>query len=169
MVKEEYSKQDLWDMGLENTTVLLNELVKEIKNLKECRDSHMLDMLRFMPLNCSSPPVIGVPYDNFYYRTSGQLKDYLKDNGFLIDDVSRSNVGDSKYYHVEINLSDDEWKYEKTSDLQIRKLLKIKNIGLVDFHEQDGMIHEVILIDEKELNDKYLKCGNLIFDDCKIV
>ena len=102
-------------------------------------------------------------YDNIYHRTSRQLEIYLKDNGFLVDTVSRSNIGDKSYYNVEFNLTDDEWVYEKTNDLQIGELLGIKNVGLVDFYKRDGKIHEVILIDEGELNDKYLVDGNLNF------
>ena len=103
-------------------------------------------------------------YDNIYHRTSRQLEVYLKDNGFLVDNVSRSNIGDKSYYNVEFNLTDDEWVYEKTNDLQIAELLDIKNVGLVDFYKRDGKIHEVILIDESELNDKYLIDGNLKFN-----
>ena len=103
--------------------------------------------------------------DNIYHRTSKQLEKHLKDNGFLVDTVSRSSVGDLSFYDVKINLSDDEWEYEKTNDLEMRKLLGIRNVGLVDFHKQDGMVHEVILVSVKELNDKYLKDGNLVFNN----
>lgn len=101
--------------------------------------------------------------ENFYYRTSRQLKEHLLKCDFLVSSVSRSSVGDVYYYHVEINLSDDEWEYEKTNDLLMGKVLGINGVGLVDFHEENGKIHEVILIDEKELNDKYLVDGNLVF------
>lgn len=57
----------------------------------------------------------------------------------------------------------DEWEYEKTNGLRMSKLLGIRNVGLVDFHKQGGMVHEVILVSEQELNDKYLKNGNLVF------
>ena len=103
--------------------------------------------------------------DNIYHRTSKQLENHLKDNGFLVDTVSRSSVGDLSFYNVKFNLSDNEWEYEKTNDLEMRKLLGIRDVGLVDFHQQDGMIHEVILVSVKELNDKYLKDGNLIFNN----
>lgn len=46
----------------------------------------------------------------------------------------------------------------------MRKLLGIRNVGLVDFHKKDGMIHEIILVSVKELDDKYLKDGNLVFN-----
>ena len=93
------------------------------------------------------------------------MENHLKDNGFLVDTVSRSSVGDLSFYHVEFNLSYDEWEYEKTNDYQMKKLLKIRNVGLVDYHKQDGMVLEVILVSEKELNDKYLKDGNLVFNN----
>ena len=101
--------------------------------------------------------------ENIYYRTCRQLKEHLLECGFIVSSVSRSNVGDVHYYHVEINLSDDEWEYEKTNDLLMGKALGINGVGLVDFHEVNGKIHEVILIDEKELNEKYLVDGNLVF------
>lgn len=82
----------------------------------------------------------------------------------MVDTVFRSSVGGLSFYHVEFNLSDDEWEYEKTSYSKIRKLLGIKNVGLVDFYEQGGIVHEVILVSEQELNDKYLKDGNLVFN-----
>ena len=81
----------------------------------------------------------------------------------MVDTVSRSNVGDLSFYHVVFNLSDDEWEDEKTNDFKIRELLGIRNVGLVDFYQQDKMVHEVILVSEQELNDKYLKDGNLVF------
>ena len=45
------------------------------------------------------------------------------------------------------------------------ELLGIRNVGLVDFHKQGGMVHEVILVSVKELNDKFLKDGNLVFNN----
>ena len=161
MIEKEYTNQDIWTMGAENTANLLNKLTKENQKLKNDKNEHLLDLI-YARLFINPRP-IGLPYDNIYHRTSKQLEDHLKDNGFLVDTVSRSSVGDLSFYHVEFNLSDDEWEYEKTNDLQMKRLLGIRNIGLVDFHKQDGMIHEVILVSVKELNDKYLKDGNLVF------
>ena len=65
---------------------------------------------------------------------------------------------------MEINLKEDDWSYEKTNDLHIAKTLDIDDVGLVDFFEHEGYFHEIILIDERKLNDKYLKNGNLVFE-----
>ena len=162
MTEKKYTNQDIWNMGAENTANLLNKLTKENQKLKNDKNQHLMDLIYYTPIAITSTS-IGSLYDNFYLRTSKQLENYLKDNGFLVDTVSRSSVGDLSFYHVEFNLSDDEWDYKKTNDLQMRKLLGIRNVGLVDFHKQDGMIHEVTLVSEKELNDKYLKDGNLVF------
>jgi len=163
MTEKKYTNQDIWNMGAENTANLLNKLTKENQKLKDDKNQHLLDLLCYTP-TLIAPTPIGIPYDNIYHRTSRQLEKHLKDNGFPVDTVSRSSVGDLSFYHVEFNLSDDEWDYEKTNDLLMRKLLGIRNVGLVDFHKQGGMIHEVILVSVKELNDKYLKDGNLVFD-----
>lgn len=164
MTEKGYTNQDIWNMGAENTAKLLNKLTKENQKLKDNTNRQLLDFLWYTPTFI--PPIpIGLPYDNIYHRTSKQLENHLKDNGFLVDTVSRSSVGDLSFYHVEFNLSDDEWDYEKTNDLLIRKLLGIRNVGLVDFHKQGGMVHEVILVSVKELNDKYLKDGNLVFNN----
>ena len=162
MTEKKYTNQDIWTMGAENTANLLNKLTKENQKLKDEKYQHLLDLLYCNPILFSTP-AIGLPYDNIYHRTSKQLENHLKDNGFLVDTVSRSSVGDLSFYHVEFNLSDDEWEYEKTNDLRMSKLLGIRNVGLVDFHKQGGMVHEAILISEQELNNKYLKNGNLVF------
>ena len=164
MTKKEYTKQDIWNMGAENTANLLNKLTKENQKLKDDKNQHLLNLPYYTP-SFITPTPIRLPYDNVYYRPSRQLENHLKTNGFLVDAVSRSSVGDLSFYNVEFNLSDDEWEYEKTNHNRIRKLLGIKNVGLVDFHNQGGMVHKVILIDEDELNDKYLKDGNLIFEE----
>ena len=163
MTEKKYTNQDIWNMGAENTAKLLNKLTKENQKLKDNKNQHLLDLL--ITPTFITPTPIGLPYDNIYHRTSKQLENHLKDNGFLVDTVSRSSVGDLSFYHVEFNLSYDEWEYEKTNDYQMKKLLKIRNVGLVDYHKQDGMVHEVILVSEKELNDKYLKDGNLVFNN----
>lgn len=104
-------------------------------------------------------------FDNIYHRTCRQLKKHLDDGGFPVDKLSRSSVGNKTYYNLEFNLKKDEWDFIKTNDLKIASFLGIEGVGLVDFHIQnDGVIHEVLLINEKELNDKYLKDGNLVFE-----
>ena len=160
MTEKEYTNQDIWNMGAENTANLLNKLTKENQKLKNDKNQQLLDLIYHTSTLITPTPR---RYDNIYHRTSKQLENHLKDNGFLVDNVSRSSVGDLSFYHIEFNLSDDEWDYKKTNDLQMRKLLGIRNVGLVDFHKQDGMIHEVILVSVKELDDKYLKDGNLVF------
>ena len=162
MIEKEYTNQDIWTMGAENTANLLNKLTKENHKLKDDKNQHLLDLLCCNPI-FSFSRAIGLPHDNIYHRTSKQLENHLKDNGFLVDSVSKSSVGDLSFYHVEFNLSDDEWEYEKTNDLRMSELLGIRNVGLVDFYEQDGMVHEVILVSEQELNDKYLKDEDLVF------
>ena len=162
MTEKKYTNMDILNMGAENTAKLLNELTKENQKLKDDKNQDLLDLIGYSQ-RFITPTPIGLPYDNIYHRTSKQLETYLKDNGFLVDDVSRVSVEDLSFYHVEFNLSDEEWEYEKTNDLHIMKLLGIKNVGLVDFHKQDGMIHKVTLVSEKELNAKYLKNGNLVF------
>lgn len=163
MIEKKYTNQDIWTMGVENTANLLNKLTKENQKLKDEKNQHLLDLLCCNPI-FSPPLTIGLPYDNIYHRTSKQLENHLKNNGFLVDSVSRSSVGDLSFYNVEFNLSDDEWEYEKTNDLKMSKLLGIRNVGLVDFHKQGGMVHEVILVSEQELNNKYLKNGDLVFN-----
>lgn len=162
MTKKEYKSQDIWEMGIETTVNLLNKLTKENQKLKDDKNQHLPDLLCCNPI-LFYPHAIRLPYDNIYHRTSKQLENHLKDNGFLVDSVSKSKVGDLSFYHVEFNLSNDEWEYEKTNDLRMSELLGIRNVGLVDFYEQGGMVHEVILVSEQELNDKYLKDGNLVF------
>ena len=162
MTEKEYTNQDIWMMGAENTANLLNKLTKENQKLKDDKNKHLLELLCCNPIRSFSRG-IGLPYDNIYHRTSKQLEDHLKDNGFLVDSVSMSSVGDLSFYHVEFNLSDDEWEYEKTNDLIMSELLGIRNVGLVDFYKQGGMVHEVILVSAQELNNKYLKNGNLVF------
>ena len=101
--------------------------------------------------------------NNIYHRTSNQLKEHLQNHGFSVDSVSRVFISDQTYYHIEFNLSLEDWRNSKTGYQEISKLLKIKYVGLVDFHEYDNMIHEIILVSESELNAKYLKNGNLVF------
>ena len=103
------------------------------------------------------------PEYNIYYRLSGQLREHLIKNGFCVDEVSRVNVGEKEYYALDFNLKKDEWSHRKTNHTLIAKLLKVKNVGLVDFFNHDDMIHEVILIDEDELNDKYVVDDNFDF------
>ena len=103
-------------------------------------------------------------YDNIYLRTCRQLKKHLNDGGFPVESVSRCYIGNKEYYNLEFNLKEDDWDYDKTKHWGIASFLDIKSVGLVDFHKHDGMIHQVLLVDEKELNDKYLKDGNLVFE-----
>ena len=162
MSEKKYTNQDLLNMGAENTVKLLNKLTEENQKLKDDKNQHLLDLLHHTQTFFTPTPI---GYNNIYHRTSKQLKEYLKDNGFLISSVSRSSVGDLSFYHVEYNLSDDEWDYKKTNAYQMKKLLGIRNVGLVDFHKQNGMVHGVILVSEEELNCKYLKGGNLVFNN----
>lgn len=155
------------------TTEEFEKLVKRVdklENEKMIDDLFGLQVLRIKPpydYYCCTPPFVMqkliTPYDNIYHRTSRQLKEHLKMNGFCVDSVSRVHIGRTKYYHVEFNMTEDDFHNKKNGDYQIRKLLDIKGVGLADFFKHDGKIHEVVLVDEKELNDKYLKDGNLHF------
>lgn len=104
---------------------------------------------------------------NIYWNHCRQLEEYLKDNGFLVDTVSRVDVGDTEFYHIEINVPSEDWDYEKTNHHRMGELLGVEKIGLVDFYDYKGykckMIHECILIDEEELHDKYLMNEDLVF------
>ena len=104
------------------------------------------------------------PKYNIHYRLTGQLREHLIKNGFCVDEVSRVNIGEKEYYALDFNLKKDEWSHRKTNHTLITKLLGIENIGLVDFFFFFYMIHEVILVDEEELNDKYLSGDNLDFN-----
>lgn len=101
---------------------------------------------------------------NIYHRTCKQLEEYLTKNGFQVSYVSRSSIGSKYFYNVESNIPESEYSHTQ-HDSAMKKLLGIKNTGLVDFYKHDNMIHQVVLIDEKELNAKYLKQGNLVFQD----
>lgn len=116
-------------------------------------------------------PGICTPFDtsrNIYFRTCEQLEKYLIDNGFQVSSVSRNSIGTKSFYHVESNVPESEYSYTKTNHIAMRKLLGINGIGIISFRKHEGMVHQVVLIDEDELNDKYLKNGNLVFQngDC---
>ena len=154
------------------TTEEFEKLVKRVEKLeneKMIDDLFNLQVSRIRPPHdyyCTPPfimPKLITPYDNIYHRTSRQLKEHLKMNGFCVDSVSRVHIGRTEYYHVEFNMTEDDFHNKKNGDNQIKKLLDIKGVGLADFFKHDDKIHEVILVDEKELNDKYLKNGNLHF------
>ena len=144
--------------------------VDKLENKKMVDDLFKLQVAKIRPsydyYYCTPPFTIPKPitsYDNIYHRTSRQLKEHLKMNGFCVDSVSRVHIGRTEYYHVEFNMTEDDFHNKKNGDYQIRKLLDIKGVGLADFFKHDNKIHEVVLVDEKELNDKYLKNGNLHF------
>ena len=147
------------------------ELVKRVdklENEKMINDLFELQVSRIRPsydhYYCTPFPfTIPTRYDNIYHRTSRQLEEHLKMNGFCVDSVSRVHIGRTEYYHVEFNMTEDDFHNKKNGDYQIRKLLDIKGVGLADFFRHGNKIHEVVLVDEKELNDKYLKNGNLNF------
>ncbi len=154
------------------TTEEFKELVKRVdklENEKMVDDLFKLQVSKIRPsydhyyCTPSLIPKLITPHNNIYHRTSQQFKEHLKMNGFCVNSVSRVHIGEKKYYHVEFNMTEDDFHNKKNGDYQIRKLLDIKGAGLVDFFQHDNKIHEVVLVDEKELNDKYLKNGNLHF------
>lgn len=154
------------------TTEEFKELVKRVdklENEKMVDDLFKLQVSKIRPsydhyyCTPSLIPKLITPHNNIYHRTSQQFKEHLKMNGFCVNSVSRVHIGEKKYYYVEFNMTEDDFHNKKNGDYQIRKLLDIKGAGLVDFFKHDNKIHEVVLVDEKELNDKYLKNGNLHF------
>lgn len=169
---EDYEKrmQDIY----EEMHKLVNELAKENKELKLKKippipsptypPYYFNDIFRHPQNNMCIYPQ---NEENIYHRTSRQLQEHLNENGFPADCVSRSHVGNISYFNVEFNINNDEWSYDNTSDFKIRQLLDIEGVGLVDFYKHDDIVHEVILIDEKELKDKYLFDGNFDFKRCK--
>lgn len=107
--------------------------------------------------------------DNIFHRTCNQLHDFLVENGIRVDSVSRCHIGAKNFYHLEFNIPDGDYTLEVSEKIGgIDSLLNIVNLGLADFYQyrksgQGTMIHEVVLIDEDELNKKYLRDGDLIF------
>lgn len=102
-------------------------------------------------------------YDNIYYRTCKQLEQFLVEHSVPVKYVSRSSVGDYDYYNLKFELPLEKWVCLCNSSTLIARLLNIKNVGVVYYFKYNDTIHEVILIDENELNSKYLKDGNLVF------
>ena len=98
---------------------------------------------------------------NIYHRTSKQLCDYLNKCGCDVESVGRCHIGFKNFYNLKINIHKDAYAdvYE-----EIIYVLGVNNIGLVDFSKLGDLLHIVILIDEYELNSKYLVEGNLKFE-----
>lgn len=150
-----------------NMITKIKELEKRIE-LLEIKNGTSLDqnIIASELLSVQLSRLLNSPYDpyseNIYHRTCAQLKDFLRENGFPVYSLSRSAVGGISYYNLEFNLSDRKVAVE-ISDLDIADCLGIEKIGLVDYHEKNGEYHLVYLIDEEELNNKYLKNGNLKF------
>ena len=104
--------------------------------------------------------------NNFFHRVCKQLENYLIKNRFQVSEVSRVDLGSKKYYAVETTLPKGEFSHDKTRTTYMGELFGVEGIGLADFYvTPEGVIHQVILIDEDELNEKYLKDGNLVFSD----
>lgn len=155
-----------------NIETKIKELEKRIE-LLEIKNGISLDqnIIAQELLSVQLSRILNSPYDlyseNIYHRTSAQLKDFLEKKGFPVCSVSRSAIGSISYYNLEFNLSDRKAAVE-ISDLNIANCLGIEKIGLVDYHERNGEYHLVYLIDEEELNNKYLKNGNLEFSNQNI-
>lgn len=121
----------------------------------------ILDMIKDIPYPVYSPSLIA-PFDlayNPYHRHCRQLEVKLKKHGVKCN-VSRSNVGEHQYYNLSFKLDKTD---ENCSDWRIKEILGIKNVGLVKFDKIDDVIYKTILVDEDELNDKYLVDGDLVF------
>ena len=119
----------------------------------------ILDIVRYAPYTTYTPSIYSCLNDNPYHRRCNQLEKHLKKNGIDCD-VSRSSVGSQTFYKLGFEMDKTD---NATSDWNIKKLLDIKNVGLVEFNKIDGIIYKTILIDEKELHDKYLCCDDLKF------
>ena len=101
--------------------------------------------------------------ENVYHRTCRQLKEHLLENNIPITSVSRSSVGKKTYYNLQFDLSKEEYSVSDVSTYKIIRLLGIKGVGLVEYRNDDDGYHMIYLVDEKELNNKYLRNGNLNF------
>ena len=101
--------------------------------------------------------------ENVYHRTCRQLKEHLLEHNIPITSVSRSSVGKKTYYNLQFDLSKEEYSVKDVSTYKIMSLLDVKGVGLVDYQNKNDGYHMIYLVDEKELNDKYLKNGNLKF------
>ena len=100
---------------------------------------------------------------NIYYRKTKQLKEYLENNGFAKMQVTRVRIGEKYYYNIKFRIM-GEYTHKTTSHERMGKLLNIKHIGLIDYSHINDETHITILIDEKELDSKYLVDGNLQFN-----
>lgn len=135
----------------------------KVKTVKPCipKTDDILDMIKDIPYPVYSPSLIA-PFDlayNPYHRHCRQLEVKLKKHGVKCN-VSRSNVGEHQYYNLSFKLDKTD---ENCSDWRIKKILGIKNVGLVNFDKIDDVIYKTLLVDEDELNDKYLVDGDLVF------
>ena len=101
---------------------------------------------------------------NMYWRRSEQLKNYLLEKEIPVDKVARCNVGFKSFYHIEFNISDEDYTLEIGDKIMsMGDILGVVGIGLVDFDEFKGRVHEVFIVDEDELHNKYLVGEDLIF------
>lgn len=101
--------------------------------------------------------------ENVYHRTCRQLKEHLLEHNIPITSVSRSSVGKKTYYNLQFDLSKEEYSVRDVSTYKIANLFDIKGVGLVEYRNDDDSYHMIYLVDEKELNNKYLRNGNLNF------
>ena len=139
----------------------IDELFRRVEKLEKRKSNY-----RYMPiipganLRFASSSVCT---ENIYHRTCRQLKEHLLENNIPITSVSRSSVGKKEYYNLQFDLSKEEYSVKDVSTYKIVSLLDIKGVGLVEYRNDDDGYHMIYLVDEKELNDKYLKNGNLKF------
>lgn len=146
---------------VETIQEILSGELEEKKEIKPQKlEDDILDMTRHFLYKYYTPSLIAQWTDNIYHRTCNQLESYLKKNNINCT-VSRSSVGEQSYYNLDFKIDDSE--HQCSIDYKIKKLLDINGVGLVDFNKIDGVIYKTILVDEKELNDKYLVNGNLKF------
>ena len=116
----------------------------------------MIPILNLIVLN----KIINLTINEVEYEIE---KEHLLENNIPITSVSRSSVGKKTYYNLQFDLSKEEYSVSDVSTYKIINLLKIKGVGLVDYQNKNDSYHMVYLVDEKQLNDKYLKNGNLNF------
>ena len=66
--------------------------VDKLENKRRIDDLFKLQVSRIRPSYDYYYPKPIITYDNIYHRTSRQLKEHLKMNGFCVDSVSRVHI-----------------------------------------------------------------------------
>ncbi len=115
----------------------------------------VLDIIRETPYRYYSSLVTPI-LNNPIYKRCDSLRNFLLANNYPVQSVSRSHIGNNWYYNV--RLDNDNII---CVDIQLKKLLNVKNVGLVYYDNKNNHSLSVILIDEAELHSKYLQGESL--------